>query len=166
MKAYILAATAIVFFTVILSVLLPSGKLGKTVGCIGRIACIVCFIQPITTLVSSNSSVSTADWCEYDVVCNAYARSQQTTLANLLKVEFGVDATCEVDITYENGTFNENGVIVWIDNFTDTGTINDDAESANGSGGTGEAGFNLDEIRQKIYAYLENLGYIHITVNG
>ena len=48
MKAYLLSAVGVIFLSVVISLLVPEGKLKKSVTFIMRLICILVLIQPVT----------------------------------------------------------------------------------------------------------------------
>ena len=52
MKGYLLTAAGVIFLSVIVSLIIPDGKLNKTIVFVMRMACILVLLQPITGHVS------------------------------------------------------------------------------------------------------------------
>ena len=48
MKIYLISAAAVIFLSVLVSLIIPEGKLNKTIVFILRMVCIFVLIQPIT----------------------------------------------------------------------------------------------------------------------
>jgi hypothetical protein len=140
MKAYILAATGICFFTVLLSFLLPEGKVGKTIQFVMRIACIVCLLQPILGLFNGQNSIAEQSLCDYSLVCSLYEANQEQSIKESILKEFGEEVECDVVIEYQDGNFSQEKVSITLKR-------------------------QDEEIEQKIYAYLEGSGYINILIH-
>ena len=139
MKAYILAAVGVIFLTVIVSFVAPEGKLKKSVNFVLRLISIAVLIQPVTALFNFQSEASISDF-DYAYVCQVYSQNQSRLVSQKVQEALGVACTVYVDIVYDGEKIEERGITVIAD------TENRD---------------KLDEIQ----AYLEELGYIHITVN-
>ena len=71
--------------------------------------------------------------------CNIYSDNQSTELEKLLVKEFGADTDCTVSVEHQDGQFKVTGVSVEV------------------NGGN-------NKIIEEIYAYLDGLKYINITV--
>jgi hypothetical protein len=140
MKTYILSATAVVFLSVILSFVLPEGKLGKTIRMTLQMVCIAFLIQPVLSLFSVDVTEAQQELCDYQTICRVYAKEQAEALQEGIWEAVGVSCVCEVEITYDGENFVEESVVVTMDE-------------------------ENDELRQKICAYLQDNGYIHSTVN-
>ena len=141
MKVYLLTAAGVIFLSVIVSLLIPEGKLHKSVTFVMRLICIFVLIQPITGLFNikeTNSSWSD-DFFDYEYVCGVYSDHQSEQLEILLEKEFEVDANCAIKVEYAEGEFK----------VTEVGV---------------ELNKNNSKLIQEIYAYLDGLGYINITV--
>ena len=142
MKTYLLSAAGVIFLSVIVSLLMPEGKLNKSVTFAMRIICILVLIQPLTALVKRGDSANDAaveSMVDYEYVCTVYQNHQSVQLENLLKTEFGIDTDCTVFVEYADGEFSVVGAEIRLDR-------------------------NNAKLIDKIYAYLDGLGYINITV--
>ena len=139
MQAYLLGAAGVIFLSVIVSLLIPEGKLNKTITFVIRMVCILVLIQPITKLFSFNSSDDYKDIVNYGFVSTEYGKQQSAALGEEIEKKFGVDAECFVQVDYLDGRFKVNSVEVEL--------YEGDEASA-----------------EKIYAYLSELGYINISV--
>lgn len=140
MKVYLLAAAGVIFLSVIVSLLIPEGKLHKSVTFIMRLICIFVLIQPITGIFKiKDSSDISEDYFDYKYVSAVYSNHQSEQLEILLKKEFNTDCNCVVEVGYEEGSFKVNGVSV-------------------------EVASKDEKFIDGIYAYLDGLGYINITV--
>ena len=139
MEKYLLSAAGVIFLSVIVSLIIPEGKLNKTITFVMRLICILVLIQPITGIFKISSTWSGGNFFDYEYVCGEYSEHQSTQLELLLLDEFNVHTECSVEVAYEDAQFKVNGVEV---------RLNEN-----------EAGFI-----EKIYAYLQELGYINITV--
>ena len=139
MKEYLLAAVGIIFLTVIISFIVPEGKLKKTVNFILRLVCICVLIQPVTSIFKF-APQKEAILYDYNYVCAVYSQNQSKLVTEKVLQDLGIDCVCMVEIVYDGTQILENGVKVE-GNFVDVQTI---------------------EI---ITEYLKGLGYINITVN-
>lgn len=141
MQIYLLSAAGVIFLSVIVSLLIPEGKLNKTITFVMRLICIFVLIQPVVKLFDIKTDSTQADATLFDTayVCREYSRHQSAQLAILLRDEYSVEADCTVEISYDNGDFKPSGVEVVLP----------------------EKDFELIET---IYEYLGKLGYINITV--
>ena len=139
MKTYLISATAVIFLSVIVSLIIPEGKLNKTIIFIMRMVCIFVLIQPLTGIFKISSSATTATFYDYEYICKVYSDNQSAQLERLIFENFSVESNCFIDIVYDEGEFRPNGVNVEIN----------------------EANY---EIIENIYEYLEELKYINISV--
>lgn len=140
MKVYLLTAAGVIFLSVIVSLLLPEGKLKKTATFIMRLICIFVLIQPVTGIFKiENTSGLSNEFFDKEYVSGVYSAHQSEQLEILLKKEFGVDTDCNLEVGYENGEFKVQKAEVCAD-------------------------VNNEKIIEEIYAYLDGLGYINITV--
>ena len=138
MKEYLLSAFGVIFFSVIISFLIPEGKMNKLILSVIKIICILVLVQPLTKLFFKFEL--SEDAINFEYVCTVYSKNQSREMQKHLMEEFLVESECNIVIDY-----GEDGFIV-----EKTEIITFNAE---------------DEINKKIYAYLVNLGYINITVN-
>ncbi len=141
MKIYLLTAAGVIFLSVIVSLLIPEGKLHKSVTFVMRLICIFVLIQPIAGLfnIKETSSASSDDFFDYAYVCKVYSNHQSEQLENLLQKEFDVTTDCAIKVEYIDGEFKPTEVEVELDK-------------------------NNGKLIEEIYAYLDGLGYINITV--
>lgn len=140
MKAYLLSATGVIFLSVIVSLIIPDGKLNKSIVFVLRMACILVLIQPVTGIFkSAPPATSNESFYDYNYISKVYSDNQSQQLEKLLLKEFDSSCACFVEIVHEEGNFKVNSVTVEID-----------AQN--------------NENIEAIYEYLENLGYINITV--
>lgn len=143
MTDYLLTAAGVIFLSVIISLIIPEGKLNKSITFIMRLICILVLIQPITGIFnisgSSNTSESLAD---YTYVSTVYSEHQSEQLELLLQKEFGAETTCSVKVKYANGDFRVTEVEVGIE------------------GGNN----NAQTLKENIEKYLSELGYKKVTV--
>ena len=140
MKIYLISATAVIFLSVIVSLLIPEGKLNKTIVFVMRMACIFVLIQPITGIFKISSSASDSSFYDYEYVCKVYSDNQSEELEKIISEKFSVESACTVNIVYKEGEFIVESVSVEIKN-----------------------GAN-DKIIEDIYEYLGQLKYINISV--
>ena len=139
MGKYLLSAAGVIFLSVIVSLIIPEGKLNKTITFVMRLICILVLVQPITGIFKISSAWNGGEFFDYEYVCGEYSEHQSTQLELLLLDEFNVQTECSVEVAYEDAQFKVNAVEV---------RLNEN-----------EAGFI-----EKIYAYLQQLGYINISV--
>ncbi|MBE7088186.1 MAG: hypothetical protein E7370_01485 [Clostridiales bacterium] len=138
MKEYLLTVFSVIFFSIIISFLIPEGKTNKLILSVVRLITIFVLIQPITKIFFKNDLKE--DVADFNFVCTVYSKNQSREMQEHLKEEFFVESKCDIVIAY-----CEEGFIV-----EKTEIITFNAE---------------EEINEKIYAYLVDLGYINITVN-
>lgn len=139
MEKYLLSAVGVIFLSVIVSLIIPEGKLNKTITFVMRLICILVLIQPLTGISKISSVWSGGDFFDYGFVCAEYSEHQSSQLKILLYDEFGVETECAVKVNYQDAQFKVDKVEVCIN------------------------GQKADFI-DKIYAYLQELGYINISV--
>lgn len=140
MKVYLLTAAGVIFLSVIVSLLIPEGKLHKSVTFVMRLICIFVLIQPIMGLFNlKTETVESGDYFDYEYVSGVYSDHQSEQLQILLEKEFNVKADCLIEVVYEEGEFKVDSVRVGLDE-------------------------NNRNLIEEIYAYLDGLGYINITV--
>lgn len=140
MKSYLLGAAGVIFLSVIVSLLVPEGKLNKTITFIMRLICIVVLIQPLTGIFTGKTDGTVAeDVADYTFVSEVYSDHQSEQLEKLLLSEFGLTADCTVTVTYSDGDFKVTEAEVKLSE-------------------------NNGQIIETIYEYLRQLGYINITV--
>lgn len=139
MKVYLLSAAGVIFLSVIVSLLVPEGKLHKSVTFVMRLICILVLIQPVTGIFKIGGDAPAGSFYDYEYICNIYSDNQSTELEKLLVKEFGADTDCTVSVEHQDGQFKVTGVSVEV------------------NGGN-------NKIIEEIYAYLDGLKYINITV--
>lgn len=140
MKAYLLTAVGVIFLTIIISFIVPEGKLKKTVTFILRMVCITVLIQPVGTLFTLPNIKEESSSYDYDYVCGVYSQNQSALLTEKVEADLGIDCVCVVEVTYDGEKIRENGVTV-------------------------DGNFDENETIDTITEYLQGLGYINITVN-
>ena len=139
MKVYLISATAVIFLSVIVSLVIPEGKLNKTIVFIMRMACIFVLIQPITGIFKISTKATDSAFFDYEYICKVYSDNQSEQLEKLISEKFAVESECFINIVYKNGEFIVDGVSVQIN----------------------EAD---EKIIEDIYEYLAELKYINISV--
>ena len=139
MKTYLLTAAGVIFLSVIVSLLIPEGKLNKSIVFVMRLACIFVLIQPITGIFKIKSSTVNEPLYDQEFICKVYSDNQSEQLEKLIAEKLSETCDCVVDIKFDNGEFKVNGVTV-------------------------EVNSQKNESIDKIYAYLQEKGYINITV--
>ena len=139
MKTYLISATAVIFLSVIVSLIIPEGKLNKTIVFIMRMACIFVLIQPITGIFKISTSATSSVLYDYEYISKVYSDNQSEQLEKIIFEKFGVESNCFVNIVYNNGEFRAE-------------EVNIEINQAN------------EEIIEDIYEYLTELKYINISV--
>ncbi len=139
MQAYLLSAAGVIFLSVIVSLLIPEGKLNKTITFVMRLVCIFVLISPVTGIFKISDSVSDGKYFDSAYVCGEYSDHQSTQLELLLAEKFGVESECGVEVVYEDSRFKAESV--------EAAILSDD-----------------EDLIEKIQAYLKELGYINISV--
>ncbi len=141
MKIYLLSAAGVIFLSVIVSLLIPEGKLHKSITFIMRLICIFVLIQPLTGIfkIGDGDTAQTGNFIDYTYVSSVYSEHQSAELEKLIDKEFGVETVCSIKVEYIDGNFK----------VTET-----------------EVGLAENNVKliDAIYAYLVKLGYINITV--
>ncbi|MGN0812735.1 MAG: stage III sporulation protein AF [Candidatus Coproplasma sp.] len=140
MKAeYLYAALGVVFLSVIAGLLIPEGKLKKSINFVLRLICILVLINPVLNLFGIDEQVKNIT-LDYGYICEVYSKNQSDLLTQKVRADCEQECVCTVVVVYEDDKLKENGVTV-TGNFVDEQSIN------------------------KILEYLRRLGYIDITVN-
>ena len=139
MKTYLLSATAVIFLSVIVSLVIPEGKLNKTIVFVMRMVCIFVLIQPLTGIFKISSSTSNVPMYDYEYICKVYSETQSEQLEKILLEKFGTDSVCSVNIDFVKGEFKTESVTVELDE-------------------------KNSQLIDEIYEYLKELKYINITV--
>ena len=139
MRGYLLTAAGVIFLSVIVSLIIPDGKLNKTIVFVMRMACILVLLQPITGLFKLTDVSVDEPLYDYAYISKVYSENQSVELDKLLSDKYNEQFDCNVEVVYDNGNFKVESVSVEVDSE------------------------NLKLI-EEIYAYLDELGYINITV--
>ena len=139
MKIFLLSATGVIFLSVIISLLIPEGKLNKTITFIMRLICIMVMIQPLTGIFGIDSADGDSDAVDYAYVSDIYSEHQSRELEKLIFEKLGAKTKCVVEVVYADKEFKVDGVTVWTEE-------------------------NNSELIEKIYEYLGQLQYINISV--
>lgn len=140
MKAeYLYVALGVVFLSVIAGLLIPEGKLKKSVNFVLRLICILVLINPLLNLFGIEEEVKNITF-DYGYICEIYSKNQSELLTQKVIEDCQTECVCTVEVIYEDEKIKEGGVTV-TGNFTDEQSIN------------------------KILEYLQGLGYIDIIVN-
>ena len=139
MQTYLLSAAGVIFLSVIVSLLIPEGKLNKTITFVMRLVCIFVLIQPITGIFKISPSASGDVVFDAAYVCGEYSEHQSIQLENVLAEKFGIECKCYVEVGYEDYEF-------YIEK-TEVRAFSADSKL-------------IDEIEE----YLKELGYINISV--
>lgn len=137
MQAYLLSAAGVIFLSVIVSLLLPEGKLRKTAEFAMKLICILVLVQPVTSIFKIPRQDET-ELADYNFVAEEYSEHQSRRLEILISEEFSCESECRAEVVYSNGEFRVAGVEAAIEGSPD--------------------------IIGEIESYLSGLGYINITV--
>ncbi len=140
MKTYLLTAIGVIFISVVVGLLVPEGKIKKSVNFVLRLICICVLIQPVTKIFIPATSEAPQTEYDYDYVCAVYAQNQSMLVTEKVNEEFGLDCVCRVNIVYDGMQIKEDGVTV-------------------------EGNFENDVTILQVTEYLKELGYINISVN-
>ena len=138
MTSYLVTACGAVFLSVVVSFVIPQDKLGKSITVVLRLVCIAILITPLLQLfgISVDDAEISVD---YDYICEVYSENQSKALEELIESSFNVQTECTVVIVYGDDGFSVQGVEVCL--------ISSDGQ-----------------IAEQIYEYLQEVGYINITV--
>ncbi len=139
MKGYLLTAAGVIFLSVMVSLLMPEGKLNKSITFVMRLICILVLIQPLTGIFNIKSQPVTGNIIDYTYVESVYSEQQSEQLEKLITKEFKTAADCDIKIVYQEGKFKVKEVTVKIPE-------------------------NNSNLISQIYEYLKQFGYINITV--
>ncbi len=139
MKTYLLTAAGVIFLSVIISLIIPQGKMNKSIVFVMRLACILVLLQPITGIFKLDSVKVDSPMYDYEYICKVYSENQSEQLEKLLYKEFSAESECTVEVYYDEGNFKVKGVTVQLNS-------------------------EQEKIIEEIYEYLEELKYINITV--
>lgn len=138
MKTYLLSAAGVVFISVVVSLIVPEGKMHKMVTFAMRLICIFVLITPLVSLFRGEVADTESEGnINYAFVEQIYSEHQSAQLEKLLSKDLSVEADCTVTVLFDGEDFKISSVEVCVENF---------------------------ELNEEIYAYLEELGYINITV--
>ena len=140
MTSYITIAIGAVFLTVIVGMIIPEGKLSKSVNFVLRIACILVLVSPVFNIFDIELESDEDSIIDYEYVCDVFSESQSSQLEKLIMENVGVECACKVEIIYKDGSFVENGVTIYTDNVE-------------------------KEVIEVILSYLKELGYININID-
>ena len=138
MTAYLVTACGAVFLSVVVSFVIPQGRLGKSITVVLRLVCVVILISPLLQLFGI-SVEDTEVSVDYNYICEVYSENQSKALEALIESNFNVQSECNVEIVYSDDGFSVQSVEVCL--------MSSDKQ-----------------IAIQIYEYLEEAGYINITV--
>ena len=139
MKTYLLTASGIIFLAVIVGLIVPDGKLKKSVNFVLRLICIFVLIQPITQMFRFPDSEK-SEVINYEYVSQVYAQNQSKLLTQKVESELNIACICVVEVIYDGTQIKEQGVV------------------CSGS-------FEDEKTISILTEYLRQLGYINISVN-
>ena len=139
MKTYLLSAAGVVFLSVVVSLIVPDGKMHKMVTFAMRLICIFVLISPLVSLFKGEvADTGTVGDIDYTFVEQIYSVHQSEQLEKLLLENLSAKTDCVVKVLYDGEDFKVDSVEVAVEeNF---------------------------ELSDKIYEYLKWMGYINITV--
>lgn len=138
MTAYLVTACGAVFLSVVVSFIIPQGKLNKTITFVLRIVCIVILISPLADIFTISDD-EFDDMVDYDYICAVYSKNQSRALEEGIAEEFSAQSECTVSIAYgEDGFYAESVEVCLLSSY--------------------------EGLADKIYEYLEEADYINITV--
>ena len=140
MTAYIASAAGAVFLTVVVGMIIPDGKMAKSITFVLKIVCILVLLSPLINIFSIDIGAETGAIIDYDGLSDILSLNQSAQLEKLIFEQFGVGCECSVYIDYDGRSLNQTGVLISAD----------DAESS---------------LIEEIVSYLRELGYININVN-
>ena len=140
MTAYIASAAGAVFLTVVVGMIIPDGKMAKSITFVLKIVCILVLLSPLINIFSIDIGAETGAIIAYDGLSDILSSNQSAQLEKLIFEQFGVGCECSVYIDYDGQSLNQTGVLISAD----------DAESS---------------LIEEIVSYLRELGYININVN-
>lgn len=138
MTAYLVTACGAVFLSVVVSFIIPQGKLSKTINFVLRMVCVAILISPLAKIFTI-SDEEFDDMVDYDYICSVYSENQSAALEKFITEKYSAQSECEVDIAHGEDGFYADSVEVCL---------------------IGSYGNLCDEI----YEYLEEADYINITV--
>ena len=104
MTAYLITACGAVFLSVIVSFVIPQGKLNGTITFVMRMICIAILVLPLTKLFVVGGQEQ-EELVDYGYVCDVYSRTQE---------RFGAETECDVVISYDGSDFFVESVTVGI----------------------------------------------------
>ena len=89
MKVYLLSAAGVIFLSVVVSLLIPEGKLHKSIMFIMRLICIFVLIQPVAGIFKigggDGDSAQKENFIDYIYVSSVYSEHQSGELEKLIK---------------------------------------------------------------------------------
>jgi len=136
---YLLTALGVIFLAVIVGLIIPEGKLKKSINFVLRLICVFVLVQPVVNLFGFEGGTGEISY-DYDYICEVYSENQSKLLTDKVVNELGEECVCTVAVVFEEDKIKENGVTV-------------------------SGNFGNDKVIEKITEYLRELGYINITVN-
>ncbi len=138
MTGYLITACGAVFLSVVVSFIIPQGKLSKTISFVMRVVCIGILISPLVKLFTISDS-EFDDMVDYDYVCEVYSENQSRSLEEFILKEYSAQSECTVNVVWNGERFEAESVEVCLIG-------------------------SYDGLADIIYAYLEDADYINITV--
>ncbi|MDE6356350.1 MAG: stage III sporulation protein AF [Clostridia bacterium] len=115
MTEYLLSAAGVIFLSVIISLVIPEGKLNKSITFIMRLISILVLIQPVSGIFKiGGDNSSDGGLADYTYVSMVYSEHQSEQLELLLQKECGVETECSVKVEFKEGDFKVTAVEVGI----------------------------------------------------
>ena len=138
MTAYLVTACGAVFLSVVVSFIIPQGKLNKTITFVLRMVCIAILISPLAGIFKISDD-KFDEMTDYDYICKLYSQNQSRALEECLLEEYSAESECAVTIAYgDEGFYAESVEVCLLGSY--------------------------DGLADKIYEYLQEADYINITV--
>lgn len=143
MTEYLLSAAGVIFLSVIVSLIIPEGKLNKSITFIMRLISILVLIQPVSGIFRINGDGSSSgSLADYTYVSAIYTEHQSEQLELLLQKECAAETECNVTVEYDAGDFKVTAVEV--------GILEGQPEAS--------------ALKERIENYLSELGYKNVNV--
>ncbi len=138
MKEYAISLISLLFLSVIISVIIPKGKLNGCILFVLRIVCVAIMVTPLTQIfkISEHDKYIIS----YEDVCSIYEINQQKIIEKEIEYKFSISSQCFVDLELKENKLNIIEVRVYVDQKNLKNSV-------------------------EICEYLRSLNYINITVN-
>ena len=96
MTAYIASAAGAVFLTVVVGMIIPDGKMAKSITFVLKIVCILVLLSPLINIFSIDIGAETGAIIDYDGLSDILSSNQSAQLEKLIFEQFGVGCECSV----------------------------------------------------------------------